>query len=180
MAQPDVLTLIEDTSLSGNVLNDNGSGSDGDPNGDALTVQLISAPIHAAAFTFNLDGSFAYTPALNYNGTDLFQYRPFDGWLYGNPVTVTLTITPQNDWPVANMDSARTPIDTPVVIAVLANDTDVEGGPLRVADADVTPPGHGGVTTDNVTITYTPLLGWVGQRLLPVPGLRSWRRPIPG
>ena len=102
---------MEDTALppGANVLIDNGSGVDSDPNGDAITVQLVSAPIHASVFSLLADGSFAYTPALNYNGPDLFQYRPFDGWLYGNPVTVTLTITPQNDWPVAANDSARTP-----------------------------------------------------------------------
>ncbi len=163
VSQPDAFVTNEDTPLSvgaPGVLGDNGSGADSDPNGDPMTVQLISAPIHGAAFTFSADGSFVYTPALNYNGADSLQYRAFDGWLYGNTVTVSIAVTPVNDSPVAAADTARTAQDTPVVIEVLANDTDVEGGPLRVATI-VTPPSHGWVANNGTDVTYTPVSGYV-------------------
>lgn len=49
--------------------------------------------------------------------------------------TVTLTVTAVNDAPVAGADTASTAEDTPVVIDVLANDSDVEGGSLSVTGA---------------------------------------------
>ena len=39
----------------------------------------------------------------------------------GNTATVSITINPVNDAPVANNDTATTNEDTPVIIAVLAN-----------------------------------------------------------
>ncbi len=52
---------------------DNGSGPDSDPNGDAMTVQLIAAPTHAASFTFNTATGRLHLHARcsNYNGARL-------------------------------------------------------------------------------------------------------------
>ena len=55
--------------------------------------------------TLNANGSFTYTPAANYNGTDTFTYRASDGTATSNLATVTLTITAVNDAPVADHDS---------------------------------------------------------------------------
>ena len=53
---------------------------DTDPNGDALAAVLESGPSHG---TLNLasNGSFTYTPAGNYDGSDSFTYRASDGTL---------------------------------------------------------------------------------------------------
>ncbi|MEI7460219.1 MAG: Ig-like domain-containing protein [Pirellula sp.] len=52
------------------------------------------------------DGSFTYTPAPNFFGTDTFVYRVTDRRLLGNqPATVTITVNPVNDVPFANDDS---------------------------------------------------------------------------
>jgi len=161
----DLFTTVEDTPLSvgvPGVLGDNGFGADTDLNGDALSVQLVAAPLQASAFTLSADGSFSYSPVANFFGWDSFQYRAFDGWLYGNTTTAFVQITPQNDAPVAAPDSARTPVNTPITIDVLATDTDVEGGPLRVA-AIVSPPTQGGVVNNAVNVTYTPGPGYVGN-----------------
>ncbi len=40
----------------------------------------------------NADGSFSYTPAAGYNGTDSFTYKAYDGELYSEVVTVTITV----------------------------------------------------------------------------------------
>ena len=79
----------------------------------------------------NADGSFSYTPNLNFNGTDTFAYKASDGIAESELAVVTIDVTPVNDAPVANMDVYETAEDTPLVVAapgVLGNDSDVEEG----------------------------------------------------
>jgi VCBS repeat-containing protein len=82
-----------------------------------------------------------------------------------NVATVSVTVTAGNTAPVALDDSATTPSGTPVVIYVLANDSDPDGDTLdRTKIAITTPPAHGGVTVNTATggITYTPVAGYSG------------------
>ena len=44
---------------------------------------------------------FTYLPALDFNGSDCFTYVANDGALDSNVATVSLTVTPVNDAPVA-------------------------------------------------------------------------------
>ncbi|MDK2126880.1 tandem-95 repeat protein [Parachitinimonas caeni] len=71
-----------------------------DVDGDPLTAKLISQPQHGTV-SLNADGTFRYTPAANYYGSDSFRYIVNDGQADSNVATVTLTITPVNDAPVA-------------------------------------------------------------------------------
>src|SRR5829696_7375265 len=73
-------TTSEDVNLSGNVLTD--GTDDSDANGDELKASLVTAPGHADV-TLNADGSFTYTPDVDYTGTDSFTYKVSDdtgGW----------------------------------------------------------------------------------------------------
>ena len=56
-------------------------------------------------------------------GQDSFTYQASDGELLSNVATVSLTVTPVNDAPVANPDEASTDEDVAVTLAVLGNDT---------------------------------------------------------
>src|SRR3954452_8715601 len=99
-------TLLEDTpftvnAVGGVLAND----TDVDTAHSSLTAQLVSGPAHAATFALNPDGSFNYTPAADYNGTDSFVYHANDGSLSSSDVTVTLTITAVNDAPSFNAGS---------------------------------------------------------------------------
>ena len=67
--------------------------------------------------------------------------------------TVAVTITAVNDNPVANADSQTTNEDTAASIAVLTNDTDVEGDTLTVTAASASN-GAVVIETDN-SLTYT-------------------------
>ena len=64
---------------------------------------------------------------------------------------------PTNRPPVAVADTATTSPGTPVIVAVLANDTDPDGDSLSVS-AIATPPTHGmaGVGADLQTVLYSP------------------------
>ena len=96
-----------------------------------------------------------YSPARDFNGTDSFTFRAFDGELWSNEATVTITVNPVNDRPNANDDAANTPQYEPVVIDVLANDADVDGNPLQIIS--VSQPEHGqAMVDDDGTITYDP------------------------
>ncbi len=95
-AGADADTTLEDTPLS--VAAPGVLANDKSPAGNPLTAKLVTGPSHGT-LVFNADGSFTYTPAANYNGSDGFTYESTDGTYTSAPTPVTLTITPVNDAP---------------------------------------------------------------------------------
>ncbi|MEV7413839.1 FG-GAP-like repeat-containing protein [Streptomyces sp. NPDC089919] len=67
-------------------------GNDTDPDANALTASLVTAPTHGT-LTFNADGSFSYQPTAGYVGSDGFTYKATDGTDETNTATVTLTVS---------------------------------------------------------------------------------------
>jgi VCBS repeat-containing protein len=161
VAANDAYGLDEDTTLT--VAAPGLLANDADVDGDPLTAALVSGPAHGS-LTLNADGSFAYTPAANYNGSDSFTYKVNDGTADSNPATVSLTINPVNDAPVAAGDSYSTNEDTALSVpgpGVLANDTDVDGDALSAVL--VTGPSHGSLALNaNGSFTYTPAANYNG------------------
>jgi hypothetical protein len=155
-AADDAYSTDEDTVL--NVTAPGVLGNDSDPELDALSAVLVSGPINAQSFTLNADGSFDYLPGPDFNGTDSFSYAANDGQSDSNPATVTLTVAAINDAPVADDDSAVTDEDSPVVIDVLANDSDVDGNPDPATVTVTVAPVNGNTSVDPATgaISYTP------------------------
>ncbi|MBI5429259.1 MAG: tandem-95 repeat protein [Nitrosomonadales bacterium] len=82
-----------------------------------LASSVVSAPTHGA-ITVNADGTFSYTPDLDYFGTDSFTYRLSDGPLDSNLAAVSLTVTAVNDAPVAADVALGTAEDNALVIAL--------------------------------------------------------------
>ncbi|MEW6429395.1 MAG: Ig-like domain-containing protein, partial [Thermodesulfobacteriota bacterium] len=161
VAVADTATTAEDTPVTtASVL-----ANDTDIDGDTLSVSAADAvSVNGGTVVNNLDGTFTYTPALNYNGTDSFAYTVSDGNGGSATGTVTVTVTPVNDAPVAVDDTATTAEDTPVTTAsVLVNDTDIDGDTLSVSAAD-TVSVSGGPVVNNLdgTFTYTPALNYNG------------------
>jgi hypothetical protein len=66
--------------------------NDSDIDGDSLNAQQVSGPTHVLSFTLHADGSFDYTPAVDFAGADSFTYRASDGAAQSNTVTVNITI----------------------------------------------------------------------------------------
>ena len=66
-----------------------------------------------------------------------------------------------NVLPIALPDSAVTPEDTPVTIAVLANDTDADNDPLTVSAVTIPSNGVASVNTDG-TVEYVPVAAFSG------------------
>ncbi|KAA0073136.1 tandem-95 repeat protein, partial [Mycolicibacterium sp. P9-64] len=151
-AVDDTATTDEDNSVSGNVLT-----NDTDIDIDTLTVANPGTiTTDHGTVTLAADGSFTYTPAANYNGTDSFTYQTTDGTTVSEIATVTITITAVNDAPVANNDTATTNEDTPVSGNLLTNDTDIDISTLTVVNPGTTTTDHGTVTlAADGSFTYT-------------------------
>lgn len=145
-------------------------GNDGDADGDALSAVLASGPA-SGSLVLNGDGSFSYTPNAGFAGTDSFAYRAFDGALYSNSATITLTVNANvNTPPVAQDDSAAAPVRkttsyTPRLISVLANDADPDGSLDPASVSIAAAPNKGGTVTVNAdgTVSYTPKLKFRGK-----------------
>ncbi|MHA1663516.1 MAG: Ig-like domain-containing protein, partial [Candidatus Thorarchaeota archaeon] len=96
---PDEYTTAEDTPLSVSSPGVLSNDVDSNPS-DYVTAELHTTTTHGT-LTFFPEGAFEYTPDLDWYGTDAFVYRPFDGHVYGDQVTVTITVTSVNDAPIA-------------------------------------------------------------------------------
>jgi len=127
--------------------------------GDVLTYFIVSGPSHGTLT--GTGAGITYTPTTNYNGFDSFTFKVNDGTADSNVGTVSLTVTPVSDPPVA-IDLSGTPITTlenlPKVITLLA--TDPDGDPLVYLI--VTPPSHGVLSGSGPSVTYTPSNGYNG------------------
>jgi titin len=138
-------------------------GNDVDPDG-ALPTTSLSFGVSNGTLTFSKAGSFTYTPALGFEGVDLFAYQPFDGFVYGGVAYVTITVGSPPEPPFAADDTFTIQQDNPASIpspGVLANDYDDNGDPMT--SAFVTPPAHGKlVMGGGGGFYYAPDLGFTG------------------
>ena len=140
---PDSKTTPEDQPISGAL-------TATDPDGDPLTFVLKDGPANGTV-SVQPDGTYTYTPNHDYNGPDSFTVTVSDGKGGSVVTTVSLTVTPLNDDPVARND-ANSLVKTDTVEAtgnVITNpagtDTDVDGDTLVVSIA-------GGVPVSGATV----------------------------
>ncbi len=137
-----VRTVLEDTAY---VVEANDFGFSDPDIGDTLAaVRIDTLPVRG---TLTLDGAtvaagqvidvaavnagrLRFMPAADENGDDYasftFSVRDSAGAFDPVPNTFSFNVTPVNDTPVAGDDRAITPEDTPIVIDVLANDSDAD------------------------------------------------------
>lgn len=135
--------------------------NDTDPDGNALSAALVGDARHGT-LAFTADGGFVYTPSADFAGVDTFTYRVNDGTLNSNTATVTINVEAVNDPPLAQDDTIIAGSNVPVIVAVLANDMDIEGAVLAVTGVTSPTNGTAIVNADN-TITYTAAAGYVGE-----------------
>ncbi len=154
--------------------------NDSDPDGDTLTVTAVGTAgtvgkvsRTGTTVSYDPDGAFDFLPA-GATATDTFTYTIGDGNGGTDTATVTVTITGAGDGggdgdgdgddtkpPVAVNDATTVTEDAAAAaVTVLANDMDLDGGPLAIASA--TDPAHGTVALTGGTagahtgLTYAP------------------------
>src|SRR4051812_49530326 len=82
-----------------------------------------------------------YTPDANFNGADSFTFTASDGALGSNEATVSITVNPANDAPVAADSSATGDEDTTISAHLCTTVTYQD----RLSYAAWTEPAHGSV-----------------------------------
>ncbi|MCR3956836.1 MAG: Ig-like domain-containing protein [Gudongella sp.] len=145
------LTTDEDTPVEGTLIAS-------DPDGDVLTAQITENPSNGNAEVNGL--KVTYTPDQDYNGSDSFQVTVSDGNGGSARATVSITINPVDDPPVAFNDIAITDVNTAVDVHVLSNDTDIDGGQMYIES--VSSASNGTLINNSSYVTYTPNNDFVG------------------
>ncbi|MCR9494694.1 tandem-95 repeat protein, partial [Vibrio alginolyticus] len=125
-----------------------------DIDGDDLKVEGVTYTGADGVLTDNGDGTYSFAPNENFNGDVNFTFDVSDGT---DTVTanIDVTVTPENDPPVAGSTSYTVHEDNSITISdeqLLANSSDVEGD---VAVDSVSYSGTDGVFQDNGDGTYT-------------------------
>ncbi len=160
VALPKTRTIGEDT--SGTV-----TLTATDIDSPAPTVfQIVTAP-NAAHGTASISGStLTFTPKPNWYGNTSLTYRAQDSsGAWSAPATVSITVNPVNDPPVAQAKSLTTDEDTPGTVTLSATDID---SPTPTVFQIVTAPNaaHGTASISGSALTFTPKADWNGSTSL--------------
>ncbi len=134
--------------------------NDTDPDGGPMSIGSVTQPANGTVQITNGGADLTYQPEPDYcnappgTSPDTFTYTLTPG---GSTATVSVTVPCEDDAPVAVDDAATVAEDAPATtIDVLANDTDVDGGPKSILS--VTQPANGTVqiTNGGADLTYQP------------------------
>jgi cellulose biosynthesis protein BcsQ len=145
-------TMLEDESVS---IIPTGS----DPDGDSLTYSVVKMPSHGSLSGTDPNGSLSgtepnltYTPDADFSGTDSFTFKANDGMLDSAAATVSLTVNPVDDPPIAKRKDVVVEEDTSTPIILEGSDPDGDSLIYSVVRA----PSHGSLTGTAPNLTYTP------------------------
>jgi gliding motility-associated-like protein len=178
VAVNDAASANEDATATVNVVS-NDTDEDGTVNAGTVDLNPATAGIQTTrsategTFSVSASGVVTFTPVANFNGSATTTYTVNDnGGLTSNEATITITINPVNDPPVAVNDAASTTEDVGVTFSVLANDTDVDGT-INAAAVDLNTSLSGIQNTNTVAagsfsvnaqgdVTFTPVANFSG------------------
>lgn len=128
-----------------------------DPESDPLTFITVLDPPNGS-----LSGgapNLTYTPDTDFNGVDSFTFKVNDGYQDSNEATVTITVNPIEDPPIANSQEVTTNEDVPVAITLTGSDGDED--PLTFITTSN--PVNGVLSGTRPNLVYTPNLNFYGS-----------------
>ena len=127
---------------------------------DPLTYTLVTPPAHGTV-VLNSDGTYTYTPDINYNGPDQFTFHAADALSRTNPPgIVSITVRPINDRPTVNNASIVIGEDTPALFVL--DGLDVETPASQLVYTATSGPSHGTLVLNGGVATYTPAANYFG------------------
>jgi Ca2+-binding RTX toxin-like protein len=143
-----------------------------DPDNDALSYIIVTGPSHGTLS--GTGANLVYTPDANYNGPDSFTFKVNDGTYDSNVATVTITVNPVNDAPVAHPLSITVTEDGQVTLVLSASDVETAEGDLVFTIASTPTLGvlkdaagnvvqAGATFTGPPVLTYEPGAAWEGM-----------------
>ena len=138
--------------------------NDSDPDDDTLTAVRTAGPSNGTLF-LTRRGLLTYIHNGSETTGDSFTYVANDGFLDSNTATVTITVIPVNDPPLAINDSYVVPEAGILVVdtgsGILANDFDAEN--TQLAAALVGEPSNGTLSfSSSGSFDYFPAVGFKG------------------
>jgi VCBS repeat-containing protein len=143
------VTLAEDTAIAVTL-------TATDVDSGTLNYAVVTGPSHGTLS--GIAPNLTYIPASDFNGSDSFTFAANDGLATSAAATVSITVTPVNDRPVANEQPVTTPEDTAVAVTLTATDVDLDALTYTVA----TGPSHGTLSGTAPNLTYTPSANFNG------------------
>jgi large repetitive protein len=142
-------STMEDEPISGTV-----AGNDVDDDPDNLAYSIVGQPENGSII-FNADGSFTFTPFLDFNGVQEINYLVCDTQDACDPAILTLIVDPVNDVPIAESELVHLVEDTPKNASVAMNDYNADTD--IVSYSVVSEPLHGQITLySDGTFLYSP------------------------
>ncbi len=129
-------------------------GSDSD--GDNLSYIIVTQP--TSGVLTSLDAIQTYQPNDNFNGTDSFSYKVYDGSLYSATATVTITVTAVNDLPVAHEKTLEVDEGNSVVVVLSGFDTEQSSLTFNVTSQ----PSNGQLTGTAPNLVYQANANFIG------------------
>ncbi len=151
---PDVTPLPDRANLDSDAISIPAGAQFSDREGDTLAFSATGLPtgLSIDPVTGLISGTIDPGASAVNSGVYSITVTADDG--NGGVSSTTFTWTISNIAPTATNDTASTNEDTPVTIAVRANDNDPDGDPLTIATASA--PNGTVVINPDGTITYTP------------------------
>jgi Bacterial Ig domain len=143
------------------------SGVDLNP-GDSIFFAQNGANVSNGTLNVDLSGSFQYFPNPDFCGNDVFDFHAYDQlWHYADAVPHTVSVACINDIPVANNDTGTGIAGAPLLINVIANDTDADS-PYQAQTLTITgytTPLNGTLTVNGNQLEYTPNIVFSGTEV---------------
>jgi uncharacterized RmlC-like cupin family protein len=149
VASPAAISVAEDGSLAITLL---ANDADGDSLHFSISQSVTNGTLSGAA------PNLTYRPKTNFFGSDALRFTANDGALTSAVATVSITVSPVNDRPVATSASKTLTEDTSAALTLGASD--VEGSPLTY---NITKsPTKGSLSGTSPNLTYRPNTNYSG------------------
>jgi hypothetical protein len=147
VANADTAITLEDTPVTIDVLSN-------DTDNETTSLVIVSFSLASNGSVAPVTGGLQYAPNANFHGSDSFTYTVSDGHGGHATAAVSLTITSDNDTPLASNDYILYEPGQPVDFDVLRNDVDPDGDSIDLSM--VTSPTYGGLASTTDGFQYTP------------------------